>query len=471
MKRSLGTLILLLLTILTFAQDEMRVIDSLENVMAKQEGREKVETMMELSKAFFDYSFDECIDWGEKAIKEATQFQDVELLAKAYWKIGMRYLNHYELDLALENYNKALELLKNKDDSELLEDVLNYKGRVELFLGEMDSAIMTYQYALRVSENLGDELNCADVINNMAYIYYQQDDMDKSLEYFKEARKRFEMVHDTLSIAQCDNNISNIYVERQQFDEALSLLQKAIPVFEYYGDEASLAHAYQNLGTTYASGLVKFDSALVYLQKSIVCAENVGDQITLIEDELELAGVMWQLNRKGDAISLNQSALHSSEWMGYSIGMLEAYKNLGIHYNETGDFTTSAVYLKRCMDLASEKGNQLYVNTVRPYLIADYARLGQLMEMKKELGLMQDEYLGIVNENNALSDELSRVQFNAEGLLEQYESQNEQIQTLQSQRNQYRLAFFGLLAIVLFIAVLFVTYKIVRKKRTKIEKG
>lgn len=468
MKRVFNILILSFLTTFIFAQDETRVIDSLESVMAKQEGCEKVETMMELSKAFFDYSFDECIDWGEKAIQEATQFRDEELMAKSYWKIGMRYLNHYELDLALENYNKALELIKNKEDLELLEDVLNYKGRVELFMGEMDSAIMTYQYALRVSENLGDELNCADVINNMAYIYYQQDDMDKSLEYFKEARKRFEMVQDTLSIAQCDNNISNIYVERQQFDEALSLLQKVIPVFDHYQDEASLAHAYQNLGTAYASGFVKCDSALVYLQKSIVCAENVGDQITLIEDELELAGVMRQLNREGEAISLYQSALHSSEAMGYTIGMMEAYKNLGIHYNIVGDFTTSAVYLKRCMDLASEKGNQLYVNTVRPYLIADYARLGQLMEMKKELGLMQDEYLGIVNENNALSDELSRIQSNVEGLLEQYESQSEQIQTLQTQRNQYRLAFFGLLAIALFFIALLIAYKIVRKKRAKV---
>ena len=469
MRRIFNMLLFLSLASFVFGQDEIKVIDSLESVMANQEGREKVETMMELSKAFFDYSFDESIDWGEKAIKEATRFQDEVLLAKAYWKIGMRYLNHYELDLALENYNKALGLLKkNKDDSELLEDVLNYKGRVELFVGDMDSAMMTYQYALRVSENLGNELNCADVINNMAYIYYQQDDIDKAMEYFKDARHRYEIVQDTLSMAQCDNNISNIYVERQLFDEALDLLQKAIPVFEYYGDEASLAHAYQNLGTTYASGLVKFDSALVYLQKSIVCVENVGDQITLIEDELELAGVMQRLNRKGDAISLYQSALHSSELMGYTIGMLEAYKNIGIHYNEMGDFTTSAVYLKRCMDLALEKGNHLYVNTVRPYLIADYARLGQLMEMKKELGLMRDNYLGIVNENNFLSEELSRIQYDIEGLLYQHESQNAQIQTLQSQRNHYRLAFFGLLAIMLSALVLFVAYKIVRKKRAKV---
>lgn len=472
MRRLLNILVFCCLSLAAFTQEETRVVDSLLSVIPSQEGREKVETMMELSRAFFDFSFDDCIDWGERAIEEATRFQDIELGAKAYWRIGIRYLDHYEFDLALESFNMALGLLMNKkEDTDLLMRVLNTKGRVELFMGEMDSALITYQYALRVSKNIGDELNCADVINNMAYIYYQQDDIDKAMDYFKDARQRYELVHDTLSMVQCDNNISNIYVKRQQFDEALSLLQKVIPVFDYYQDEASLAHAYQNLGTTYASGFVKYDSALVYLQKSIVCAENVGDQITLIEDELELAGVMRQLNREGEAISLYQSALHSSESMGYIIGMLEAYKNLGIHYNIAGDYTTSAVYLRRCMDLATEKGYQLYANLARPYLIADYARLGQLMEMKKELGLLVDNYEGIVNENNALDEELARLSENVQGLLQQYESQNHQIQTLQTQRNQYRLAFFGLLSIMLFTSVLFVVYKIVWKKRAKTKKG
>ena len=256
-------------------------------------------------------------------------------------------------------------------------------------------------------------------------------------------------------------------MEWQRFDVAQTLLQKAIPVFERIGDEASLAHAYQNLGTVYATGYVNLDSAMIYLRKSIVCAENVGDRITLVEDEIELANVLKRLNQDKDAVSLYQTALHSSEMMGYLNGMLEAYKNLGIHYNTAGDYTTSAAYLKRCLDLASEKGNRLYVNTVRPYLIADYARLDQLMEMKKELGLMHDNYLDIFNENNVLSGELSRVQFDMEGLFDQYEFQNEQIKTLQSQRNHYRLAFFGLLAIAIAVLVLFVAYKIVRKNRVK----
>ena len=469
MKRLLNILVFCCLSLNAFAQDEVMVIDSLESVMAKQEGKERVETMMELSKAFADLFFDDCIHWGERAIEEAARLQDDDLVAKAYWKIGLRYLHHYEFDLAHEQFVVAWDILKDKQKaSEQLMDVLNYKGYVELYMGEIDSALATYQQTLKVSETLGDEANCADVYNGMAYLYFQQGRFEKAMECFHDARSRYERLQDTLSVAQCDNNISNIYVEWQQFDEALALLQKAIPVFEQNEDEASLAHAYQNLGAIYATGHVNMDSALVYLNKSIVCAKNVGDQVTLIEDELELAGVLRHLGREKDAINLYQSALHSSETMGYVIGMLEAYKNLGIHYNETGDFTTSAVYLKRCLDLASEKGNQLYVNTVRPYLIADYARLGQLMEMKRELGLMQDDYMGIVNENSVLSNELSRIQYNVEDLLGQYDSQNIQIQTLQAQRNHYRLAFFGLLAIVLFMAVLFVAYKIVRKKRLKV---
>lgn len=468
MKRWLFIVSLFAFTISAFAQDEMRTIDSLESVMVKQEGREKVETMIELSRTFVDFSFDDCINWGEKAIKEAKRLQDEELMAKAFWKIGLRYLHHYEFDLAHDQFVTALKILEGQKDSELLVDVLNYKGYVELFMGEIDSALVTIQRNLQVSESFGDELNCADLVNNLAYIHFQQDNIDKAMECFQDARQRYEHVQDTLSVAQCDNNISNIYVQWQQYDEALTLLQKAIPVFEQNEDEASLAHAYQNLGTIYATGNVNLDSAMVYLRKSITCAEMVGDQVTLVEDEIELANVLKLLNRNSEAIGLYQSALHSSETMGFLNGMLGAYKNLGIYYNETGDFTTSAIYLKRCMDLASEKGNQLFVNSVRPYLIADYAHMGHFVEMKKELGLFTDDYESILNESSLLDEELAQLRDNAAGLLQQYESQNNQIPILQKQRNHYRLAFFGLLTIVLAVLVFISVYKFVRKKRTKV---
>lgn len=455
------------------AQEDMCVIDSIQTVLKTQEGPDRVSSLAELSRAYYALSYEECISYGEAAVNEAKKLSDSGWEAWAMYKLGLRYEDYYDLDLSHDCFEQAVAIMKQQKvgDGELYLNILNQKGEVELLMGDLNMAFITYTKALEVSETLEDEMNAANVVNNLAYICFYQNDFEKALDCFQDAHHRYSRLQDTLSMAQCDNNISNIYMERQQFDEAKSLLQKAIPIFEEFEDEASLAHAYQNLGTIYATGHVNLDSALYYLQKSIICAENVGDQIILIEDELELANVLKHLNREKDMMSLYQSALHSSETIGYANGMLEAYKNLGIHYNEAGDFTTSAVYLKRCIDLASEKGNQLYVNTIRPYLIADYARLGQLMEMKKELGLMQDNYEGIVNENNALSEELSHIQYYSQNLLAQYDSQNNQIQTLQAQRNHYRLAFFGILAIALFALALFVAYKIVRKNRAKIEKG
>ena len=467
MKRLLNILVFFVLASAAMAQEETRIVDSLLQEMARQEGYEKAETMQELSRAFVEISYDECVSIGEKAIEESAKTGDIPLLSQAYWKLGLSYLEHYDFDLAHQCFEQASELLSNSKQTELTMLVLDYKGRVELLMGEFDLALSTYQKALEVSENLGDQLNSADVINNMAYIFFNQDELDKSLDYFENARRRYMQLGDTLSIAQCDNNISNIYIQWQQYDQAKKVLQRAIPVFLEYNDEGSLAHAYHNFGLIYATGHVNLDSAMVYLQKSVICAENVGDETVLIEDEIETANILMLLGHEREALDLYQTALHSSESMGYMKGLLEAYRYMGIYYNEKGDFTTSAVYLKRCMDLAQEKGNQLLANTVRPYLIADYAHLGHFAEMKKELGLFEDDYTAIFSESNELSEELSRLRYYYDGLLQQYDTQNAQIETLQTQRNHYRLAFFGLLALVLFAVVLFLAYKIVRKKRAK----
>lgn len=464
MKRLINILVFTFLAFFSFAQEEMRTIDSLQIVMAKQEGAKRVETMAELAQFMFNVSYDDCISIGETSVAEAEKLGDDDLLSWTHWKLGISFMNHYDFDLALEHFDKAIELLEGKEESEWLMYALDYKGRVELLMGDLDEALATYLRDLEVSQHLGDEPNCADVTNNLAYIYFHQDELEKALESFSLARQKFEYLGDTLSVAQCDNNISNIYVQWQQFDKAKSILQEAIPVFKRFDGESSLAHAYQNLGTVYATGLVNYDSALFYLQKSVACAENVDDEIVLIEDEIETANVLMKLGRENDAMSLYQSALHSSEAMGYLNGMMESYRMLGIHYNEKGDFTTSAVYLKRCVEIAEENGNQVFVNSVRPYLIADYAHLGHFAEMKEQLDLFQENYASVFNESNSLSEKLADLQDDAESLFAMYESQNEEIETLQSQRNSYRLAFFGLLGIALFSLAILVVCKIVRKK-------
>ena len=97
----------------------------------------------------------------------------------------------------------------------------------------------------------------------------------------------------------------------------------------------------------------------------------------------------------------------------------------------------------------------------------NYARLGKFDEMGSELKDYKEQYDGLLRENSDLYDQISSLQDETQWLFFKYETQNSKIETLQSQRNQYRLAFYGLLCLGLAIVVLLVGYKFVRKKRIK----
>ena len=131
MKNHIVHIILMVLFASTaFAQSEMRTIDSLEQAVASQKGREKVETMLELSKAFYDVSFDDCISVGEAAIAESKKLKDKSLEAEAHYKLGVRYMYHYDLDLSRTQLTEALQLMPEDENSETQMLALNCLGRV-----------------------------------------------------------------------------------------------------------------------------------------------------------------------------------------------------------------------------------------------------------------------------------------------------------------------------------------------------
>ena len=460
--RIVHIILMMLLASTAFAQSEIWIIDSLEQAAASQKGREKVETMLELSRAFYDVSFDDCISVSEAAIAESKELKDKLLEAEAHYKLGVRYMYHYDLDLSRSELQKALQMIPEDEFSEMQMLALNCLGRVELLMGNINDAVAVYQQALRVSETLNDELNCADVTNNMAYIYFQQGDSDKAFDEFMEARNWFERLDDTLSVAQCENNIASIYYNWQQYDRAKEILTRILPVFRNYDDKASLASTYQNLGLIYANGLINYDSAMYCYQSSVECAQAVGDIPTLIDDKIEMASVLSSQGENVEALLLETLAL--AENMGYKSGELSSLAQLGIYYNKVKSYSKSLEVIERCLKKEAESGMNLYHNVLRPYLIMDYAQLGRLDEMKAELQKMSDEYDAALGENDSYINENRHLKINAEELQQRNETMSKLNNYRDNQLRTYRLAFFGLLAIVLSVSFVLLLRHL-RKKR------
>ena len=73
MKRLLLILSFFVFPTWAFAQDDTRIVDSLENVLSTQQGDEKIKTMIQMVWAFYDVSFDDGIEWGEKALQQSHE--------------------------------------------------------------------------------------------------------------------------------------------------------------------------------------------------------------------------------------------------------------------------------------------------------------------------------------------------------------------------------------------------------------
>ena len=94
----------------------------------------------------------------------------------------------------------------------------------------------------------------------------------------------------------------------------------------------------------------------------------------------------------------------------------------------------------------------------------DYAHLGELDEMKDELQKLSAEYDAAVGENDLFLNENRHLKINAEELSQRNETMSQLNEYQNRQMRTYRLAFFGLLAIVLSVMLVWLLRHFLKKR-------
>ena len=475
MKRWLAILSFLSLALVASAQEEMRVVDSLESVMVQQEEREKIETMMELSKAFFDFSFDDCIDWGEKAIEEAHALGFTDLEADATFALGLHYGNHLDLDLEQEYLGKAFDMHKALDDDSQALDDLWYKAYFELMLGNIDSAINVYEKVLFYADQLKDSLTVAKAYANMAVIQYQKHDFKQSEVYFKKCRSLYVSLENELEVARSNANLANLYMEWGKFVESRKLYREAISTFESLERYDFLLLVYKNYGLLFEKEYVNYDSASYYFEKAMACADLVEWPTGSLEEVVnakadllvEIGNLAVERHEELTAKKCLEEAFSLAKDNSYSFGLMQAALSLGQLYSMQGKASLSMHYLDIYAEESRKSGITMMEPATKKPLILNYARLGRFDDLATELDAFDEQKKALERENSDLYDQISSLQDETQWLLAKYETENNKIETLQSQRNHYRLAFFGLLAIALVVMAVYVLRRILRHNRNR----
>lgn len=476
LKVKIGIVILLFLSLMGFAQEETRVVDSLLSIVTNQEGRDKVLTMIELTWEFYDVSYDDCLDWGEKAIKEAQKQSFTDLEANAMYALGMQYGYHGDLDLSKLYLKKSYSMFMAQADTKNAFESLWNIATFELGYGNMDSASLVYSDALGLAEQMNDSVAAMQVMGNQAIIHYQKGELEMAEEYYNRTIQFARRLGMEEVAMQIENNLATLYFEKGKQDQAKEVLLRLIPKLELDKNFYLLVTTYKTLGTVYEGYCVNYDSAMYCFEKALYYADCpvplTANQVLMRHYKSDVFSDIAHLEfqRQDYAMALKQyeKALSLAEAESYVSGQMRANFGLGMVYAYMGHAIESMDYLNRYFELESKSGITLMRDMTRKPLALDYARLGRFNDLFDIIDEYEDENTALLRENADLYEQNDLLKDELSGLLQQYDSQNTQIQTLQTQRNHYRLAFYGLLSIAIFTLVLLAAYKIVRKKRTKV---
>lgn len=451
----------MVLAISAFAQIDTHVVDSLQEAFLVQEGREKVKTMMELTWEFYDISFDDCIDWGEKAIQEANALGYGDLEAKANYVLGIQYAHHADLDLAKEYLNASYRQNEMLADTANMFEALWSIATYELLLGSIDSAALSYEKALHFAEMLNDSLSMAYVINNIATIHYHKNEFQAALDAFYKAKRISADVGMASLAMQAQSNIATICLESGKPHEAKEAFVSLLAWFEANEDYYMLQTICMNLGSLYANDFIDYDSAMYYYGKSMYYADCQVDKkidqnrMRVLKSEAlsEMADIQYQRGAFDAAMKGYSEALALAENESYLSGQMAACVGLGTVYSRLGQPAKSLQYLNRYFELESKTGITKKHAVARVSLILDYARLGRYDALESELGDIDEERAALVRENADLYDRNNELEAAVADLLAREEKQDTLLDSLQSKLQQYRLAFYGTIAIFLALCL------------------
>lgn len=456
MRRYLVILFFILLIPKAWSQVDTHIVDSLLDVLPSQQGRERILTMMELTWEFYDISFDDCTDWGEKAISEAKAMDSINLLAKANYVLGMQYCFHGDLDLAKDYLKKSCELYCELGNMERLFNSQWQMARYEQAKGNIDSSFVYYENALATAEMMHDSTAYTDVLFNMAEILYEKGNLNQSKVEYLRLRDYYSQKNDEFYLSRVSMNLATIEMELGNALTARRAFYSLIPIFEEKSDNTWLMYVYKNLGSIYLRDIINYDSALICLQKARHYSEIA--ELTYFSSDVtnELGNACFKLENCDESLRYYNEALAEASEIQYHNGMAAAYAGMGQVYCKLGQAQKSLDCFQKCFEVEKKMGGDRYRVALGSELIKDYARLGRYDDLESELSEIEEDRKALIRENADLFDENLRLQSETEDLCSHNQSQSDEIDALTTRAKHYQLAFFGLLGIlgvVLLLAI------------------
>ncbi len=427
--------VILIFLFLNFYNTFSQNIDSLENILEKSSGKNRISILRSMAKLYTaDYPHKSASHLGE-----------------------------------------LLFLLEKYPNDTIKAEVYSLSGKSQYYIANYDSALLAWKTALKIYKTLKYDKGIAEQYNNLGVWYYKKAaNYELALDFYLKSLRQREKIYDTIGIAYSLNNVGNIYFKQKRRNKAIKSFEKALNYAKTTKDKKIISILLNNLGAEYAfKG--EYDKSLEYYFKSVKIKKELNNKTGIALTYGSIAGTYSIQKKYKKALEYFHKAIDIFKKTSnkYNLAMILSITAEVYAYREIEDYEKAIKYLKKSMAIAEE------INA-RSLMESDYLKISHIYSLLKnyeQAYLFQKKYIEIHDSIYTQESDLRMKEAEIKYETEKKENENEilkrkqEINELTIEKNANRQYFLIVISIIMlfFAGVIYNRYRYKQKINKELE--
>lgn len=254
--------------------------------------------------------FERAIEAHEEAENLALESDNIELRILSLNMLGVVYRRMDAVKSALDYHQLALSIADSiKSPSNTIKKSIavsqNSMGNIYLALEQYDLAIQQFQKSMEIERSVDNKLGLAINYHNIGYAKEATGNLDEALKNYLISLNYNEEIDSKIGKVICNNSIGQIYLQQGKIPEAYEIITSTITPAEEIDDKFYIASTYTNLG---------------WVQTEMKAYREAGDNL------FHALEVSKEFNLKGSEAEAYQRLSYLNEKLGNNKAALKHYK-------------------------------------------------------------------------------------------------------------------------------------------------
>lgn len=313
-----------------------------------EDASQQAQSLLELSESQNKKDHPLALETAHSALSLFQTIGDKEGIARSYALIGRFHTAQSDLEEASENYQTALQMWREINNSQEQVSVLISLGYIEARKAEWAKAISFFSQAEELLAGNDEPTQMARIANGLAYIFSENGLPEKGLAQYQRALGYYRRTPSTDDDAGTILEIGNIHYTLGDPSQALTDFHEALTLVP--PDSLDAAQCHQYMGRVYGS-TGEYATALQHLQAALPLYTQAGNVKETAEVLALIGQVDEQQGRLAAARQHYKRALDTFTRVSDSINQAAVYYALGRLELRASNYKAAENYLRYSVEV------------------------------------------------------------------------------------------------------------------------